>query len=44
MFDKQQKKEILLFLINALLVIADTLIFSFVWYRFYSKVIDVPFS
>lgn len=43
MFDKQQKKEILLFLINALLVIADTLIFSFVWYRFYSKVIDVPF-
>ena len=43
MFNKQQKKDALLLLINALLVLADTLIFSFIWFRFYSKVIDVPF-
>lgn len=43
MISKQQKQETVLLLLNGLLIAADTLIFSFVWYRFYSKILFIPF-
>ena len=43
MFNTRQKKEILLFLLNFLLIALDTFVFSWVWYRFYSKILFIPF-
>lgn len=43
MISKQQKKDTVIFLINALLIALDTTVFAYVWYRCYSKKLFIPF-
>lgn len=43
MINKQQKKETVIFLINALLVAIDTGLFSAIWYGYYRDTLFIPF-
>ena len=43
MINRQQKNDAVLFLLNVLLVVIDTCIFAYVWYRCYSKILFIPF-